>query len=214
MKKICKILFRFTLIIILFSVLFILFAEWRISRATKKLLFDSYDQLPDSSVVLVLGTSQRLSNGNPNLFFTYRMNAVKELYDHGKARVIVVSGDNRRRHTNEPRDMRNALLALNIPDSIIHPDYAGFRTLDSVIRMKKVFGQSKFIIVSQKFHNERAVYIAGKNNIKVVGYNAKNVSMRYGFKTFVRERLARVKVFIDILIKKEPHFLGEPINIH
>lgn len=213
LKKLFKILFRLAFILIILSGLFILLAEFTISRNAKNNIFDDYQDLPDNQVVLVLGTSKRLANGNPNLFFSYRMQAASELYENDKACAFVVSGDNRHMSYNEPRDMKKTLIELGVPDSIIYLDYAGFRTLDSVVRMKKVFGQSSFTIVSQKFHNQRAVYIAKKNGIEAYGYNARDVNMQTGFKTFVRERFARVKVFVDILTKKQPRFLGEPINI-
>ena len=92
-------------------------------------------------------------------------------------------------------------------------DFAGFRTYDSMIRANKVFGLDKFTVISQKFHNERAIYIARKLNLDVVGFNAEDVAQYYGFKTNVREKFARVKVFIDFLFNKKPHFLGSPITI-
>ena len=89
-----------------------------------------------------------------------------ELFQAGKISRILVSGDNRRMNYNEPVEMRKALIAHGIPDSVIVMDFAGIRTLDSVIRAKKVFGQDRFTIISQRFHNERALYIAGRNGSK------------------------------------------------
>ena len=92
-------------------------------------------------------------------------------------------------------------------------DYAGFRTLDSVVRVKKVFGQTSITIISQQFHNERAIYLANHFGIKAIGFNAKDVSGRYGLKVQLREYLARVKVFVDIMLNIQPKFLGKPIKI-
>ena len=215
-------IFRFQFFKILFTsfatsfvllLLAILISEWTIVRSSKNYIFDSLEQVPDSQTILVLGTSPYLSGGGRNAFYVNRMLATKDLYNAGKAKNIIVSGDNRKHNYNEPQAMQRSLIELNIPKEVIYLDYAGFRTLDSVIRTNKVFGQDSFVIVSQKFHNERAVYIARKNGLKAFAYNAKDVPARYNMKTFVRERFARVKVFIDILTKKEPKFLGEPIEV-
>ena len=124
-----------------------------------------------------------------------------------------MSGDNRKKDYNEPEEMKQALVAKGIPVEIIFPDYAGFRTFDSVVRAKEVFGQTEFIVVSQRFHNERAIFIAGKKGIDAVGYNASDVSAYYGFLTKIREYGARCKVFLDMMFRKKPHFLGDPIDI-
>lgn len=109
--------------------------------------------------------------------------------------------------------MREELLKHGVPDSVIYLDYAGFRTYDSVIRMNKIFGQTNFTIISQKFHNQRAVYIARYLGLDATAYNAKDVSKYYGFKTRVREHFARVKMFLDLWTNKQPKFLGEQIEI-
>ncbi len=100
-----------------------------------------------------------------------------------------------------------------VPENRIFLDYAGFRTLDSVVRAKLVFGLDSFTLISQEFHNERALYLATKNGINAVAYNAKDVSNRYRIKVKIREYFARTKVFIDILFKVKPKFLGPKIEI-
>ena len=109
--------------------------------------------------------------------------------------------------------MKNALLNGGVPDSVIYLDYAGFRTFDSVIRSKEIFGQTKITVISQKFHNERAVFIARNNGIEAYGYNAKDLSGRYAKGTNRREFFAKAKVFLDMLIDRKPKFLGEKIQI-
>ena len=176
-------------------------------------LYDNIENIPDNNVGLILGASKTLHNGNPNLYFTYRIKAASELYHTGKIRFLVVSGDNSRHGYNEPEDMRKELIKNGVPDSVIYLDYAGFRTLDSIVRLEKIFGQKQFTIISQKFHNQRAVFIAKYYGLDVYGYNAKDVGRKAGFKTQVREKLARVKVFLDLLTGKKPKFLGESIEI-
>lgn len=180
-----------------------------ITKTAENKIFENIDQLPANRVGLLLGTSPKLRGGRPNLYFNYRIEAAVTLYNSGKISRILVSGDNRRMNYNEPVEMRRALIARGIPDSVIVSDYAGIRTLDSVVRARKIFGQDSITIISQRFHNERAIYIAMCNGLKAVGYNAKDVDNYSGFKTNVRELLARVKVFIDLLVRKGPRHLGE-----
>jgi SanA protein len=112
-----------------------------------------------------------------------------------------------------PEDMRADLMAAGIDSSVIFLDYAGFRTFDSVVRLKEVFSQDSVTIISQPFHNERALYMASKEGITAIGFNAADVSAKYGFRVQLREKLARVKVFVDYWLGKKPRFLGSKVNI-
>lgn len=206
-----------TLRIILFALIVIAgmvaFANWKIPHDTEAFVFDTVDSIPPQKAALVLGAARYLGD-RQNLYFTYRIQAAKELYEAGKVKVFVVSGDNSRKDYNEADDMRDALIEVGIPDSIIHCDYAGLRTLDSVVRMKEIFGQDSFIVVSQEFHNERAVFLAQHYGLIVYGYNAKDVGLsRFSYRTKIREVFARVKVFVDIVTGKGPKYLGDPIKI-
>lgn len=184
-----------------------------IIQASAGKVYDTLSEVPANKTGLLLGTSPRLRGGKPNLYFNYRIEAAVALYQAGKINKIIVSGDNRRRNYNEPVEMRKALMAKGIPDSVIVLDYAGIRTLDSVVRAEKVFGQQSFTVISQRFHNERAVYIARQWGIQAIGFNARDVDAYSGFRTNVRELLARVKVFLDLLTGKQPRHLGEPIVV-
>ena len=195
------------------SVLFVWWANHKIETETKN--FVSYDiqKLPNEKVGLLLGTSKILKSGWKNLYFFNRIDAAEQLYKSGKIKYILISGDNSTKDYSEPEDMQAELLKRGIPADKIVLDFAGFRTLDSVVRAKEIFGQNSFIIISQKFHNERAVYLARKNGIEAYGYNAKDVNKYAGFKTKVREYFARVKVFVDFLLGVEPKFGGEKVEI-
>ena len=202
------------IVVALFILAFIIYSNVRISSYSKTRVYDDLSDIPHYHTALLLGTSPVGRFGGPNAFFIARINAAAELYESGKIDRILVSGDNRHKDYNEPAAMRVALIEKGIPEDIIFLDYAGFRTFDSVVRAKEVFGQSAFIVVSQKFHTERAVFIAGKKGIDAVGYNANDVRFRSGgIITHVREWGARSKVFLDLLFGKKPHFLGEPIDI-
>ena len=200
-------------VLLVAGILFIWFANHKISVATDDKVYTDVSEIPYNKTGLVLGTSKKLRSGHANPYFTYRINAAAELYKKGKISYIVVSGDNRHRSYNEPKDMQKALIAEGVPEEKIYLDYAGFRTLDSVVRINKIFGQSSFTVISQEFHNKRAIYIAESYGYNAIGYNAKDVNKSLGFKVRVREIFARVKVFLDLLIGKEPKFLGEPIEI-
>ena len=202
------------IVVALFILAFIIYSNVRISSYSKTRVYDDLSRIPHYHTALLLGTSSEGRFGGPNRFFIARISAAAELYESGKIDRILVSGDNRHKDYNEPEAMREALIEKGIPEDIIFLDYAGFRTFDSVVRAKEVFGQSAFIVVSQKFHTERAVFIAGKKGIDAIGYNARDVSLRSGgIITHVREWGARCKVFLDLLFGKKPHFLGEPIDI-
>ncbi len=212
-KKTLKRIMYVILAGVILLVAVIAFANWKIPHDSKAFIYSDADSIPAQKAALVLGAAKNIG-GRQNLYFTYRMQAAKELYDAGKVKVFVVSGDNRRKDYNEADDMRNSLIELGVPDSIIHCDYAGLRTLDSVVRMNKIFGQESFIIVSQEFHNERAIFIAQQEGLTAYGYNAKDLRLnRSSYRTKIREVLARVNVFKDILTNKQPRHLGERIEI-
>jgi Uncharacterized membrane protein len=207
-----KMLWAFVIVTVIVLLLIIL-ANVVIVSKTRSYVYDEVAEIPSAKVGLVLGTSKYLSNGNINYYFKYRIDAAAELYKEGKVKYLVVSGDNHKKGYNEPQLMKNDLIAAGVPAKAIYADYAGFRTLDSVVRMREIFGQEEFIIVSQRFHNERAVYIAWHYGLKVYGYNARDVKHYSGLKTQLREKFARVKVFIDFITHKQPKYLGETIEI-
>ena len=211
-----KILIYILLIVFLslaIACFFVWFANNRIVSATESYIYDNVEDISYNKVGLLLGTSKNLRNGQANPFFEKRIEATAKLYKSGKIKYIVASGDNSKEHYNEPQQMKDDLVALGIPDSVIYLDYAGFRTLDSVVRMEKIFGQKQFTVISQKFHNERAIYIAQYCGLVATGYNAEDVGGKNGQKVAFREKFARVKVFVDFLTGKKPKFLGEKVLI-
>lgn len=212
-RAVKKILFWVILIVPVLALLSILVANRVIEVDTSSFLYDSTYSIPHNKTGLLLGTSKYLVSGQKNAYFFYRTNAAVVLYQTEKIDNIVISGDNSVEHYNEPQSMREELLKHGVPDSVIYLDYAGFRTYDSVIRMNKIFGQTNFTIISQKFHNQRAVYIARYLGLDAIAYNAEDVSKIYGVKTRVREHFARVKMFLDLWTNKQPKFLGKQIKI-
>jgi SanA protein len=174
--------------------------------STQNYLYDSIEEIPKKEFALVLGSGKNGRFGiNP--YFKYRMEAAAELYLNRKVKKLVVSGDNHIKSYNETTDMAEYLISLGVPDEDIIRDYAGFRTLDSVVRAKKVFNCKSLIIVSQKFHNQRAVFIARHYRIDAVGYNAQDVQSKNNF-THWREFAAKFGTIIDLyLLNRQPKFL-------
>jgi SanA protein len=203
--------FLFSLLCILIFVIFIV--SENIVGTARLQCYDKIEEIPYNETGLLLGTSNYIGK-KPNYYYVYRINAAVELYQAGKIKNILVSGDNRQHNYNEPLMIKRDLIKRGIPEQAIFLDYAGFRTFDSVIRCKKVFGQNNITIISQRFHNERAIFIANHNEINAVGYNAKELTGRYGLKTRIRERFARIKAVLDVFIlNTQPKFLGEKITI-
>ena len=201
-----KYFWRGTAFISVWLLLIITACNVQVTIETKKLLYSDITAVPTHKVGLLLGTNPYLKNGNPNKYFTYRIEAAVALYEAGKIQYILVSGDNHKLGYNEPEEMKQALISKGVPEDRIVLDYAGFRTLDSVVRAKEVFGNEQFIIISQQFHNERALFLALHNGIKAVGFNAQDVTAYYGFKTRLREYLARTKLFLDLQWGVKPKF--------
>ncbi len=203
----------FTLLIV--SALLIFCNLW-VVNSTRANIFSDYNLVPANPVGLVLGTSSRLSNGMPNGFFDHRMQTAADLYRLGKINHIIVSGDNRTRFYNEPMEMKRALVKLGVPDSVITLDYAGLRTLDSVIRSKEIFGQDHITIITQPFHSYRALFISHYFDIDAVALVAPSPEQQPSIKVYLREYLARAKAILDLyILKTAPRHLGdkEPIAI-
>ncbi len=193
----------------IFFCLIILMLPWMIiSVSVRWGIYSDTDSIPERSVGVLLGTSPWV--GGSNLFFTTRIEATKELYERGKIHHIIVSGDNANATYNEPEYMKNALLKAGIPKDDITMDFAGFRTLDSVVRAKEVFSLSwGFTIISQPFHVERALYLAHANGIDAIGYGAANVSLKYWLYAYLREIPARWLALYDAWFGTEATVLGE-----
>jgi len=180
-------------------------------------VFSSVESIPANDVGLVLGTSKLTKAGTVNLHFTQRIEAAAALYRAGKVRHLLVSGDNHVVGYDEPTDMRNALVAAGVPDSAITCDYAGFRTLDSIVRAHTVFGLERFTIVSEEFHCPRAVWIARQHGLDTVAFAAPDVNrLVWSLRVKAREYLARAWCAVDLYaLHRGPKFAGpyEPIML-
>ena len=194
-------------------VLAVLVTDSFVGIASAKHMYASAEQCPPAPVAVVLGLAKKV-RGPRNRFYMPRLEAAVELFRLGKVRGIIVSGDNSRRDYDEPTQMKADLVELGVPARYVTCDYAGFRTLDSVVRAARVFGQTRFVVVSQRFHCQRAIFLARQKGYDVWGYTATDVTGYSGFKVRARECLARCKAAMDLwLLRTKPKFLGEPVPV-
>ncbi len=196
----------------MFFTIFIFYCNHVVNQCAQDVIED-ISRLPEARAAVLFGCN-RLTNGNLNRFYLARIKAAVALYDAGKIKKILVSGDNGRKTYNEPDDMKADLIERGVPEGNIICDYAGFSTLDTVVRAQKVFGLNQFIVISQRFQCERAVYIGKHHQIQVIGFPASDVRGLQSKKTYYREYLARTKAWIDIHVtKRGPRFLGPMITV-
>ena len=206
-------IFKFLLAGTALGLTILLLSNYWVLSTVNANVYGDVGEVAYSDVALVLGTSRSINGVDENPFFTHRINAAAELFFTGKVKHVLVSGDNSTMRYNEPRDMRNALIKLGVPDTCITMDFAGLRTLDSVVRSHKIFQQKRITIVSQEFHNYRALFIANHFGIDAIAYNA-NYPSKATSKTVVREYLARFKAILDLyFLDTQPKFLGDKITI-
>ena len=187
-----------------------------IIQSTQQRVYEDVATVPHNKVALVLGTSSRLVGGKPNPFFVNRMAKAAELYKQKKVEHFILSGDNRTIYYNEPETMRDALIALGVPDSIITLDYAGIRTFDSIVRSKEIFGMDSLTIITQPFHSYRALFISDRMNITAIAMVANEPQSEVAFNVYFREYFARTKAILDLyFLNTTAKHLGEkePIKI-
>ena len=199
------------LVIILFVFFWFLIVcnVWIVS-STKDKVYSDVTKLPDHRIALVLGTSHKTVGGGANPFFEKRIETAAELYRIGKIDHFILSGDNRSRYYNEPIEMRKALLKRGVPATAITLDYAGLRTLDSIVRCKEIFGQGKITVITQSFHSYRALFISEYYDMDAVAMVADEPGLEDSFRVRIREYVARTKAVLDLyVLKTAPRFLGE-----
>ncbi len=199
--------------IALLPVFLVLLCNLIVEYASDDRLYWETSAIPYNKVGIVLGTARHQPGGGLNPYYEHRIEATLALFKAGKISYVLVSGDNGSVYYNEPDTIKKDLIEGGIPAERIFLDYAGFRTLDSMVRAKTVFGLDSATVISQEFHNERALYIAQKKGLYALGFNARDVSSGDGAKVQLRETFARVKVFLDLLFNTQPRFYGNRVRI-
>jgi len=190
--------FRYTAALGILLLALVVGCNVAVNLAAEGKLYDSPRDVPKHRVALILGTSEKLSGGKRNPYFDNRIQIAYELYRLGRVQVLLVSGDNRTIYYNEPAMMRDALIRLGVPEHDIWLDYGGTRTIDSIRRCRRVFGQTECVIVSQRFHNQRALFLAEYAGLDAVACNAAEVPGWAGFRVELREIGAKVLAFWDL----------------
>ena len=203
MKKIYKTILGLICIFVLICIALLLICNKIVVNNAEGKVFSDIDSIKYNKVGLLLGTTpQARFDRISNYFFIYRIDAAEQLYKAGKIEKILISGDeNSLDGINETECMRDSLVARGVPASNIILDGKGYRTINSVINANKVFGLKSFTIISQEFHNERALYQAehlGLDVENIQAYNAEMPKSRRAYLTSIREYFARVKMFWDL----------------
>ena len=205
-------------LILLFAlgVVFVYFLDKYMDYAAQERIYTNIEKVPHKKAALLLGTAKYVARGKKNYFYVYRIRAAAALWKAGKVDAIVVSGDNATQYYNEIRRMENDLVKAGVPKKYIAADHAGFRTLDSIVRAEAVFDLKDYIIISQKFHLERALFIAKAKGQDVIGFAAKDKEgTKAARKMAYREYLARVKAFLDVyILQTEPRFYGKKVKVN
>ncbi|MFT3890257.1 MAG: ElyC/SanA/YdcF family protein [Anaerolineales bacterium] len=169
------------------------------------------ENAPHERVAIVFGAGLR-RDGTPTPVLRDRVETAAELYFSGKVEKILMSGDNRFVNYNEPESMRQYAISLGVPNEAIVLDYAGRRTYDTCYRAKAIFGVEDTLLVTQKFHLPRALFLCNALGVKAAGVEAKNRQYWEGslFIWNIREQLATVGAFLDVYVNNPLPVLGKP----
>ncbi len=187
--------------------------NYMVDSSTKNQIFTDLNAIPKSKVGLLLGTAKYQDKARHiiNPYYQNRIDAAVALYMAGKVDYIIVSGDNATAFYNEPALMKADLIARGIPEKKIYMDNSGFRTLDSILRCRDIFGEDHITIISQLFHNQRALFIANHKHVNAVAFNA--VDGGSFWDGIFREKFARVKMVSDLLLNTQAKYYGERVEI-
>ncbi len=207
---------KWIFVIALVTVVVLVVIDMSISKQAESNLYKNTTKIPAKKAALVLGTAKYMVGGGKNYFYTYRIRAAVNLFKAGKVKAIVVSGDNSTKYYNETSKMQKDLIKAGIPSRYITLDPLGVRTLDSVLRAEAIFDLKDYIIVSQKFHLERALFIAKSKGQKVIGFTAKDIpGTKAAYRMKAREYLARAKAFLDVyILHTTPKFDGKKEKVN
>ncbi|TXL71047.1 hypothetical protein FHP25_31740 [Vineibacter terrae] len=206
-------LLALVLVVAMSGGLVLLASDWWIEQAATPYATNRIESVPPADVALVLGTAPRVAGQRANLYFEYRLDAAAELQKAGKVKYLLVSGDNRHHDYDEPTAMRDGLIARGVPAEAIYRDFAGIRTLDSVLRARDVFAQSRYVVVSQAFHNHRAIWLARQNGIEAYGFDAHDVPFEDAPMVRLRQYLSAVRAIYDVMAGSTPHHGGPRVEI-
>lgn len=209
-------LIKWLLWIVLLIVIGVISIDLYITKNPQKDIYNDVNKIPAKKAALVLGTAKYMIGGGKNYFYTYRIRAAAALFKAGKIKAIIVSGDHSTKYYNETGKMKKDLINAGVPGKYITLDPLGVRTLDSIVRAEAIFDLKDYIIVSQRFHLERALFIAKAKGQKVIGFMAKDIpGTTAAYRMKAREYLARVKAFLDVyILQTKPKFDGKKEKVN
>jgi SanA protein len=187
-------------------------AERRLDQQARAESFSDAAKIPEADVALVLGTAPIGPEGGPNRYFVYRLDAAAALWKAGKVKYFIVSG-NRDGSYDEPTAMRAGLVERGVPADVIYRDFAGWRTWDSVLRARDVYGQRRLIVISQGFHLDRALFIARHAGIEAWGFEARDVEAPYSILTTLRRYPSALRAYYDAWTNAPVREGGEKVSI-
>jgi SanA protein len=183
-----------------------------VKNSTKKIIHHSLKRFPKNDVGIIFGAG--IKGNQPSKYLKDRLDAGILLYKSKRINKILLSGDNGREEYDELTVMKNYCFNHGVDTTKIFIDYAGFDTYSTMYRAKHIFKIKKATLISQEYHLNRAIYIGQKLGVKSVGYSANKGEYRgYKYVCF-REYGSIFKSFFDVLRNREPHFLGNPIDIN
>lgn len=183
-----------------------------VMRAGAGRIYTLKQDIPHCKVALVLG-ARVYRDGRLSPILKDRVDAGIDLYRRGVVKKLLMSGDNREAHYNEVTAMRNYAINAGVPSNDVVRDFAGFRTYDSIYRAKMLWDLDDMIIVSQRFHLYRSLYIAKQLGVKAIGVAARHVESRSLVAASRREIAARLVAWLDVLVGRDPYFLGPKENL-
>lgn len=190
------------------AVLLAWLAEWRLDRLAEAASFNDVARVPAVETTLLLGTAPIGPEGGPNVYFVRRLDAAAALWKAGKTKFFIVSGSG-----EEPAAMRDGLVARGVPADVIYRDPAGYRTWDSVLRARDVYGQKRLLIVSQRFHLSRALFLARHAGIEAWGFEARDVDTPYSVFTKMRRYPSALRAWVDVWTGASARASGAPVKI-
>ena len=174
-------------------------AERQLHRTAAAVSFADVARVPSADVALVLGTAPIGPEGGPNRYFVYRLDAAAALWKAGKVKYLIVSGAG-----EEPDAMRAGLIDRGVPASVIYRDPSGYRTWDSVLRARDVYGLKRLLVVSQQFHLDRALFIARQEGLDAWGLRARDVDTPYSIFTELRRYPSALRAYYDVWTDAKP----------
>ena len=206
--------FRFLILIVILGLCLLFGIDFYVRSSTKDRIIspENASSVSDADCILVLGAGIR-ADGSPSPMLQDRLNTGIELYQNGAAPKLLMSGDHGRKKYNEVQTMKDIALDQGVPSEYVFLDHAGFSTYDSLYRARDVFQARKVIIVTQKYHLYRALYIARSLGLDAWGVSADTRRYRGQSQRDFREILARDKDFFVSVFKPLPKYLGDTIPI-